>query len=60
MEEKQMEKKIQEFRIWAMTIGRYSPSTVKRSLRRVRSFSRVIDIFDPDQAKILDYFAAEI
>ena len=54
------EAKVQEFRIWAVTIGRYAPSTIKRAVRRIRSFSKVIDIFNPDQAKILDYFASQI
>ena len=54
------EKKLQEYRIWAMTMGRYSPSTVKRALRRIRSFSHLIDLFEPDQGKILDFFASEI
>ncbi len=52
--------KIQEFRIWAMTLGRYAPSTVKRAVRRVRSFSSIIDLFNPDQEKLLNFFAAEI
>ncbi len=52
--------KLQEFRIWAMTLGRYSPSTVKRAVRRIRSFSRVMDLFNPNQEKLLNFFASEI
>lgn len=60
MNERDFQNKLQEYRIWAMTMGRYSPSTVKRALRRIRSFSRLIDLFNPDQGKILDFFASEI
>ena len=60
MNEKEFQNKLQEYRIWAMTLGRYSPSTVKRALRRIKSFYHVIDLFNPDQAKILDFFASEI
>ena len=55
-----LDSKLQEFRIWAMTLGRYSPSTVKRAVRRIRSFSRVMDLFNPNQEKLLNFFASEI
>ena len=33
-----LETKLQEFRVWALTVGRYSPSTVQRMVRRVNYF----------------------
>ena len=55
-----IESKLQEFRIWALTVGRYSPSTVQRMVRRVNEFSGSIDLLKPDQGKILDIFAREV
>ncbi|WP_162509499.1 hypothetical protein [Thermogymnomonas acidicola] len=56
-----LESKLQEYRLWALTMGgRYSPSTVQRAMRRIRELSRVLDIFNPSQAKIMDFFAKEI
>ena len=52
--------KLQEYRVWAMTVGRYSPSTVKRAMRRIRELSREFDVFNPSQEKILDFFAREV
>ena len=56
----ELEKRLQEFRIWAMTLGGYSMSTVKRTVRRLRSFSQLLDIEHPDQEKILNFFARQI
>ncbi len=55
-----LEKKLQEYRVWAMTVGRYSPSTVRRATRRIRELSRRLDLFDPSQGSILDFFASEV
>ena len=47
-----LDSKLQEFRIWAMTLVRYSPSTVKRAVRRIKSFSKIMDVFNPNQEKL--------
>ncbi|MEM0159783.1 MAG: tyrosine-type recombinase/integrase, partial [Candidatus Micrarchaeaceae archaeon] len=55
-----LEQKLLEFKIWALTLGRYHPSTVAKSVRTIKMFSRIMDVFHPDQKKILDYFASRI
>ena len=54
-----LELKLQEYRIWALTIGRYSSSTVSRSVRRIRELSKKIDVLPPVQKQVLDFFAKE-
>ena len=56
----ELAKRLQEFRMWSLTMGNYSMSTVKRSLRRLKSFAQFLDIENPDQEKILDFFASEV
>jgi len=53
----EFESKLQEFTVWALTIGRYSESTVKRSVRRIRELSKKINIMNPSQKEILSFFA---
>ncbi len=52
--------KLQEFRIWALTIGKYAPSTVQRAIRRIKQLSKVFNVLAPDQDKIMDYIARMI
>ncbi len=51
--------KLEEYRIWALTLGRYSSSTVTRSVRRIRELSKAIDVLRPTQKQVLDFFARE-
>jgi len=53
----EFESKLQEFTVWALTIGRYSESTVKRSVRRIRELSKKINVMNPSQKEILSFFA---
>ncbi len=57
MDQEIFEQKLQEYRIWAITIGRYSESTVERSVRRIKELSKKINIFNPSQKEILNFFA---
>ncbi len=54
-----LEAKLEEYRVWALTLGHYSSSTVTRSARRIRELSRVIDVLHPKQKQVLDFFAKE-
>ena len=58
--EPELEARLQKYRVWATTNGNYSMSTVKRSLRRLRSFAQFLDIVNPDQEMILDFFSKEV
>ena len=55
-----LEMKLQEFRVWALTLGGYHPSTVTKAVRTIKMFSKITDVFKPSQKKILDYFASRI
>ena len=35
-----LEAKLEEYRVWALTIGHYSSSTVTRSVRRIGNFPK--------------------
>ena len=54
-----LEAKLEEYRVWALTIGHYSSSTVTRSVRRIRELSKAIDVIHPTQKQVLDFFARE-
>ena len=54
-----LEAKLEEYRVWALTIGHYSSSTVTRSVRRIRELSKAIDVIHPTQKQVLDFFAME-
>jgi integrase len=56
----ELEAKLQEFRVWGLTLGGYHPSTIRKSVRTIRMFSRITDMFNPSQRKILDYFASRM
>jgi integrase len=57
MENELFEQKLQEFRIWALTEGRYSESTVERSVRRIKELSKKINVLNPSQKEILNFYA---
>lgn len=54
-----LETKLQEFRIWALTEGRYAMSTTARAVRRIRELSKKINVIEPKQEEILNFFAKE-
>ncbi len=54
-----LEGKLQEFEVWALTEGRYAQSTVQRAKRRIRELSKKIDVMNPKQSEILKFFASE-
>ena len=55
-----LESKLQEYRVWALTLGGYHPSTVTKAVRTIKMFSRITDMYHPSQKRILDYFASRM
>ena len=47
-----LESRLQEFRVWALTLGGYHPSTVTKAVRTIRMFSKMTDMFKPSQKMI--------
>ena len=55
-----LDSKLREFRVWALTMGRYAPTSVKRAIRRIKNFSRIMNVMEPDIDAVLEYFAAQV
>ena len=52
-----LNEQLKKFRIWALTQGRYAPSTTERMGRRIASLSKAFDMLELDEDAVLVYFA---